>query len=208
MRVAVVSDVHGNLAALDAVLADVAREDVDVVVCCGDVAGPFGAECVDRLGSLGDRVRLIRGNGDEDVDWPLTIELEVDGLGRVLFCHGSPRDENEILTKLTSEERAAEALADVDADVVVGGHTHVQYDRTVAGRRLVNAGSVGMPYEGVGGAFWALVGPTVELRRTEYDVEAAAAEIENAGAADQASFLRDPRDPDDVSAYFESLVGA
>lgn len=211
MRVAALSDVHGNIAALAAVLAEIDRERVDVVVSCGDVAGPFAGECVGRLEALGERVRLVRGNADEAVDWPLTVELEVDGLGRVLFCHGSPRSEHEILTKISPEQRVADALAGVAADVVVGGHTHVQYDRVVAGRRLVNVGSIGMPYEGVRGAFWGLVGPEIELRRTEYDVDAAAAAIESAGdelAVKQAEWLREPPDPDEVSAYFEGQAGS
>ena len=211
MRVAAVSDVHGNLPALEAVLAEADRENVDAIVCCGDVAGPFGGECLDRLLALGDRLHLVRGNADQGADWPLTVELDVDVLGRVLFCHGSPRSEHEILTRVSPEERVAAALAEVDAAVVVGGHTHVQFDRRAAGRRLVNAGSVGMPYEGVRGAFWALLGPDVELRRTEYDVESAAAALEATGypgANEQAGWLRDPPDPDEVSAYFEGQAGA
>jgi len=53
----------------------------------------------------------------------------------------------------------------------------MQYDRRVAGLRLLSPGSVGLPYEGRRGAFWALLGPEVELRRTEYDVDAAVAEM-------------------------------
>ena len=211
MRVAAISDVHGNLPALEAVLAEIERHGVDLVVSCGDVAGPFGAECLERLVALGERVRLVRGNADDGVDWPLTAELDVDGLGRVLFCHGTPRSEHEILTRISPAARVAAALAGVDADVVVGGHVHVQYDRVVAGRRIVNAGGVGMPYEGVRGAFWALFGPDVELHRTEYDVEAAAAALGATGypgAADQAGWLRQPPDPDEVSSYFEGQAGA
>jgi predicted phosphodiesterase len=180
-------------------------------VCCGDVHGPFGTECVERLRALGDRLQFVRGNADEDVDWPLTVELDVDGIGRVLFCHGSPRSEHEILTRVTDDERVEAALAGVDADVVVGGHTHVQFDRTVARWRLVNAGSVGMPYEGVRGAFWALLGPDVGLRRTDYDVEAAATAIEATGvlgAEEQARWLREPPDPDEASAYFEAQAAS
>jgi putative phosphoesterase len=209
--VAALSDVHGNLPALAAVLAEVEREGVDAVVCCGDVAGPLGDDCVERLLALGDRILLVRGNADEGVDWPLTVEVDVDGLGRVLFCHGSPRSEHEILTRDSPEERVRAALAGTEVDVVVGGHTHVQFDRRVAGRRFVNAGSVGMPYEGVRGAFWALVGADIELRRTQYDVEAAAAALEATGfpgATDQAGWLREPPDPDEVSAYFEAQAGA
>ena len=211
MRVAAIADIHGNLPALEAVLAEIEGIGVELVVCCGDVAGPFGDACVDRLVELGDRATFVRGNADGGFDWPLTAEADVDGLGRVLFCHGSPRSNEEILTSVSPDNRFAAALAEVEATVVVGGHTHVQFDRRVAGRRVVNAGSVGMPYEGRPGAFWALIGPDVELRRTDYDVAAAASAIEATaypGADDHAGWLREPPDPAEVSAYFESQVGA
>jgi putative phosphoesterase len=204
------ADVHGNLPALEAVLAEVWTEEVDLVVSCGDLAGPFGSQCLARLLAFGDHLRLVRGNADQDVPWPLTIEASIDGLGRVVFCHGSPRSENEILTRISPEGRVAAALEGVEADLVVGGHTHVQFDRAVSGRRLVNVGSVGMPYEGRQGAFWALLGPDVQLRRTEYDIEAAAAALEATGypgADDQAGWLREPPDPAQVSEYFEGQAG-
>ena len=100
---------------------------------------------------------------------PLTDSVEVDGLGRVLFCHATPRDDNEILTRISPDQRWRRALAGVEADVIVCGHTHVQFDRRVDQLRIVNAGSVGMPYEDRPGAYWALVGAEVELRRTEYE---------------------------------------
>jgi putative phosphoesterase len=218
--VAALNDVHGNLPALEAVLAEVEREGVERVVSGGDLLSPpFAAECLERLLALGDRVDFVRGNADreaagfEDVvaGWSLTAQLDVDGLGPVLFCHGSPRSDEEILTRVSPEERVAAALAGLEAGVVVGGHTHVQFDREVAGRRLVNAGSVGMPYEGRTGAFWALLGPDVELRRTEYDAGHMIAALEalgDPGALDRVGWLRDPPDPDEVSAYFESQVRA
>jgi putative phosphoesterase len=220
VRVAALNDVHGNLPALEAVLAEVKREGVERVVSGGDLLSPpFAAECLERLLALGDRVDFVRGNADreaagfEDVvaGWSLTAQLDVDGLGPVLFCHGSPRSDEEILTRVSPEERVAAALAGLEAGVVVGGHTHVQFDREVAGRRLVNAGSVGMPYEGRTGAFWALLGPDVELRRTEYDAGPMIAALEalgDPGALDRVGWLRDPPDPDEVSAYFESQVRA
>jgi predicted phosphodiesterase len=94
----------------------------------------------------------------------------------VLFCHGTPRDENEIFTRLTPEERLAPAFAGVDADVVVCGHTHMQFDRMVGDLRVVNAGSVGMPF-GEPGAYWLLLGPDIQLRRTSYDLSGAAERI-------------------------------
>ena len=218
MRVAALYDVHGNLPALEAVLEEVERDGVDVVVSGGDlVSGPLGRACLERLLAAG--AIFVRGNADREVpeladlvaQWVLTVELDVEDLGRVLFCHATPRSDDEIITRISSEERVAAALEGVGADVVVCGHTHVQYDLRVGALRVVNAGSVGMPYEGRRGAFWAVLGPDVELRRTEYDVEAAARVLEAtgyAGAADQIGWLLDPPDPDKTSEYFESQVGA
>ena len=126
------------------------------------------------------------------VDLSQTAVLEVDGLGEVLFCHGSPRSDEEIVTRATSPERLSEILAGVEQRIVVCGHTHVQFDRIVGGIRLVNAGSVGMPYEDEPGAYWALLGPDVELRRTEYDLESAAAAIRATGfpGADEFAAVR------------------
>jgi len=100
---------------------------------------------------------------------PQTASLEVEGLGRVLFCHATPRSDEEVLTRISPDQRWLDALAGVDESVVVCGHTHVQFDRHVGDIRLVNAGSVGMPYEREPGAYWALLGPDVELRRTEHE---------------------------------------
>jgi predicted phosphodiesterase len=210
VRVAALYDVHGNLPALEAVLAEVESLGVDLVVVGGDIAiGPMPRLALERLLTLGERARYVRGNGDREIaadapgaggdlwaertGWsagqlergqrawlaalPDTQSVGVDGLGPTLFCHGSPRSDEEILTRISSEERVAAAVAGVDEAVVVCGHTHVQFDRRVAGKRLVNAGSVGMPYEAQPGAYWALLGPEVDLRRTAYDLEAAAAAV-------------------------------
>lgn len=104
---------------------------------------------------------------------PDTLTVEIEGLGATLFCHGSPRSDEEILTRATSEGRLRDALDGVQARVVVCGHTHMQFDRSLDGIRVINAGSVGMPYEEEPGAYWALLGPAIELRRTVYDPEAA-----------------------------------
>jgi putative phosphoesterase len=108
--------------------------------------------------------------------WPLTLAVEIDGLGKVLFCHATPRDDNEIFTRLTAEERLVPVFDGVDASVVVCGHTHMQFDRTIGKLRVVNAGSVGMPF-GEPGAYWLSLGPDVQLRRTGYDLERAAERI-------------------------------
>ena len=196
MRVAALYDVHGNLPALDAVLAEV---DADVILVGGDcVAGPWPAETLARLRGLEGDVRFIRGNADREIaeqtpglapphlmefvrsrlsaeeigflgSLPLTESIAVDRLGDVLFCHATPRNDEEILTRISPDDRWRAALDGVEADVVVCGHTHIQFDRRIDDIRLVNAGSVGMPYEHEPGAYWALLGPDVELRRTTYE---------------------------------------
>ena len=195
MRVAALYDVHGNLPALDAVLAEI---DADVILVGGDVvAGPWPAETLERLRDVDGDVRFIRGNADREIversegrapphlmefvrerlsaediaflgSFPLTETIDVDGLGSVLFCHATPRNDEEIFTRISPEERWRAALAGIEADVVVCGHTHVQFDRSVDDIRLVNAGSIGMPYEHEPGAYWAVVGSDIELRRTTY----------------------------------------
>lgn len=136
-----------------------------------------------------------------------TVSLKVDGLGPTLFCHGSPRSDSEIVTRETTDERLREILGGVGEPVIVGGHTHQQFDRSIDRWRFVNAGSVGMPYEGSRAAYWALLGPDVELRRTEYDVERALAELRGAGFPDVDEMLKEsliePADPAEVSEFFE-----
>jgi len=115
--------------------------------------------------------------------WPATLRFELPQLGRVLICHATPRNENEIFTRLTAEERLVPVFAGSAADVVVCGHTHMQFDRMVGATRVINAGSVGWPF-GHTGAAWLLLGAEVELRRTPYDVERAAEQIRASGYPD------------------------
>ena len=105
--------------------------------------------------------------------WPLTVSLNVDGLGDVLFCHATPRNETEILLRTTSAAGALAVFAETTESMAICGHTHMQFDRMVGPTRVVNAGSVGMPF-GQPGADWLLLGPEVELRHTTYDLAAAA----------------------------------
>jgi predicted phosphodiesterase len=199
LTVAALYDVHGNLPALDAVLAEI---DADLILVGGDfVAGPWPAETLEGLRALGSRARFIRGNADREVvepsaegrpggpppalmefvrerlsseqleflaGLPLQETVAVDGLADVLFCHATPRSDEELLTRISPDERWLDALERVTAKIVVCGHTHVQFDRTIGDHRVVNAGSVGMPYEAEPGAYWLQLGPDVELRRTEY----------------------------------------
>jgi predicted phosphodiesterase len=108
--------------------------------------------------------------------WPETLRVEIRGLGEVLFCHATPRNDTEIFTRLTPEDRLLPVFEGVNVPVVICGHTHMQFDRTIGGVRVVNAGSVGMPF-GEPGAYWLLLGPDVQLRRTPYDLTKAAQSI-------------------------------
>jgi predicted phosphodiesterase len=134
----------------------------------------------------------------------LTVEL--DG---VLYCHASPRRDDEMLTRLSPQERWANALGGVEGGLVVAGHTHQQDDRVVGGVRFVNAGSVGLPYEGDGAARWLWVADGVpELRSTAYDA-AAAARMLAAGWPDERSIgaaLVDPVEAIVVTRIFEELA--
>jgi predicted phosphodiesterase len=226
VRVAALNDIEGNLGALEAVLAEVEEAQVDLVVCGGDVVtGPFPAETLDRLTKLTE-VRFLRGNlerfvvegvdehgrdwaqerarlGDarlaEIASWPLTVDLEIDGLGRTLFCHAVPTADEPIFTRTTPDDVVAELIGEVGEDVVVCGHTHIQFDRRLEnGLRVVNAGSVGRPFERPRGAYWALLGPEVELRRTEYDVEAVVAATRSAGALVDDRLLGELLEPPDA----------
>lgn len=113
-------------------------------------------------------------------EWPATLRLDIAGVGGVLFCHATPRNDMEIFTRLTAEERLVPVFADVDAPLVVCGHTHMQFDRTAGTTRVVNAGSVGMPF-GEPGADWLLLGPDVQLRHAAYDLADAADRIRRTG---------------------------
>ncbi len=250
MRVAALYDIHGNDAALAAVLAELAGIDVDLIVLGGDIAGgPFPCETVDAVRALGDRALAIRGNGErelvearlhldsgteridpatsgrrartgppgvldrERLEWmaalPAFSSVVVDGLGDVLFCHATPRSDEEIVTPRSRDARIVPMLAGVAQRTIVLGHTHAQYDRTVAGTRLVNAGSVGLPYADAPAAFWALLGPDVELRSTPYDVAATCARVRASGipgADEYAEGLAEPPTADEANAFFERMA--
>ena len=200
-----------------------AAETVDRLRALGERArflrGNAERELADPAWPLDDdaaaeRFQFVRAQlGPERLDFvralPEHVVVDVDGLGSVLFCHGSPRTDMEVLTRATPEERLRAAIAGVDADIVVCGHTHAQWRREVDGRTVVNAGSVGMPYEGRPGAYWALLGPTIEHRRTDYDVEAAVAASRACGYPDADEFaetLVQPAAADEATAYFEQLA--
>jgi predicted phosphodiesterase len=217
LKVAALYDVHAMPRALEAVLADVDREDVGAIVFGGDVfLGPQPSETLELVRSVD--AQFVRGNCDRepndwvlehlDADavewarsWPASVEL--DG---VLYCHATPRSDEPILTDASPDERFADALDGVDARLVVAGHTHMQFRRG----RWVNAGSIGMPYEDDVAAFWAVVGDDVEFKRTPFDVERAAAEIRESGWPGGEEFVAEnvlsAPSRTEATAYFESLA--
>jgi predicted phosphodiesterase len=246
IRIAALYDIHGNLPALEAALAELEREQPDLIVCGGDVVpGPMPTETIQLLRSLGERLRYVMGNGDREVvaaydagaaateadglvdrwaKWVARqlgpehrdflasfaphLTLTVDRIGPTLFCHGSPRSDEEIITTVTTDDRLEPMLADVEADVVVCGHTHAQFDRRAPnGKRVINAGAVGMPYEGRPGAFWLLLGPEATMHRSDYDVEAAMQRMSATGFPELHELLKEsllePLPQREVAQIFE-----
>src|SRR3954471_19132822 len=134
------------------------------------------------------------------------LALEVEGLGTVLFCHGTARSDEERVTTATPPQRLARVLAEAGAGVLVGGHTHRQFDRRAGGRRMVNAGSVGRPYEARPRAYWLRLGPGVFLRRTPYDTAAADAAFHALGYP-AADLVFATGDPDEIAQRFEAASG-
>ncbi len=221
MRVAALYDIHSNLPALNAVLAEVEQAGVDQIVVGGDVLpGPLPRETLRRLLEVKRPVHFIHGNGELAVlaqmdalrtgtvtywgttsgrplpeplqagyrwtalqvqsefegilsGWPKTIRLSIDGLGEVLFCHGTPRSETEVFTRSTPEKPLIPIFDHLGASVVICGHTHMQFDRMIGDTRVVNAGSIGEPF-GEPSAHWLLLGPGIEFRHTSYDAAEAA----------------------------------
>jgi len=120
--------------------------------------------------------------------WPMAVRVTVDGLGDVLFCHATPRNDTEIFTEATAEERLRPVFEGVREPLVICGHTHMPFDRMVGRTRVINAGSVGMPF-GATGADWLLLGPGVEMRHTDYDLMGAAGRIRGTAYPDAQEFV-------------------
>jgi len=206
LRVAALYDVHGMPHALEAVLADVEREGVDVVLFGGDLAwGPFPREAIDIARSL-SHAEFVRGNADElfsdeamsprfadgrafvvdrlddeRIEWLTSLPFSWSA-DNTLFVHANPRDTKTPYFEWSPEETLAEALADVTESRVVSGHVHMQSERAVGAKHWTCAGSVGMPYEDEPGAYWTLLVDGVPLfRRTDYDRERAATAVRSSG---------------------------
>ena len=224
MRVAAIYDIHGNLPALEEVLAEIRAAGVDRVVVGGDVVpGPMPKESLRSLLDLPVPTQFIYGNGEVAVleaiagkepssvpeqhrpvirwtaeqlseqkqmliGWPKTSSIQVPGLGRVLFCHATPRNENDVFTRLTDEELLLPVFEGLNVSVVVCGHTHMQFERMIGRTRVVNAGSVGMPF-GCPGADWLLIDEDIQLRHTNYDLNKAADRIRQSDYPEADAFV-------------------
>ncbi|MGI8415853.1 MAG: metallophosphoesterase family protein [Nakamurella sp.] len=211
-QVAVLSDVHGVLPVLEAVLDEPDVVSADLVVVTGDhAAGPQPVEVLDRLVAMGDRVLLVRGNADRDLvalahgeqiqvpdavvpwaaaqlrndqiallaDLPHPVTVDIEGFGPVLFCHGTPGDDEEVVLVDSSLQRWQDVFAELPLVVrtVVCGHTHMPFVRLVDRRLVINSGSIGMPYGRPGGS-WALFdNGAVSLRHTPVDIDRAVARV-------------------------------
>jgi putative phosphoesterase len=126
--------------------------------------------------------QLTRSQRDFLAVLPEQIVLQVEGLGRILFCHATPRNDEEIFTPITPDERLSTLFSHVTQEIVVCGHTHMQFKRQLSNLHILNAGSVGMPYADQPGAYWLLLSPQgYEFRRTAYDGETAAQTIRASG---------------------------
>jgi predicted phosphodiesterase len=245
MNVLALYDIHGNLDALEAVLADPRVSAAEAIVIGGDIVpGAFSRECLALLRRHNRPVHWVRGNGEREVaeaaakgldpehvsredramftaaltaatldaelaSWLGTLRTTVE-LDGVLYCHASPRRDDEMLTRISPAERWAEALGGIEHALVVAGHTHQQDDRVVGTVRFVNAGSVGLPYEGDAAARWAWISDGApELRHTGYDGAAAGRRMLDAGWPDHDSIeggLIDPVDPMFVTELFEGIT--
>jgi predicted phosphodiesterase len=213
-----------------------------IVFCGDLTWGPLPRETLMLLESLRERASFVRGNAERDLvrfaggeldptersawlveqhgpdglafvgSFASHVVVDVDGLGPTRFVHGSPRNVEEIVTERTPPERLRELLDGVDERVVATAHVHVQYDRRFEATRLFSPGSVGLPYEGRSGAFWALLGPDVELRRTEYDVDAAVGRLRASTFPlfdeRELPLLLEPISRNEAIDYGESLVFA
>jgi len=184
------------------VLAELDGVRPDVVVFGGDLAaGALPRETI-ALAQAVPNARYVQGNADREMlrgregpitGWPSAQLADEDraflssfefsvALDDVLYCHATPHDDEPFVTVLTSDDAARETIGETEHPTVVIGHTHSQFDRQLGSLRLVNAGSVGMPYEDRPGAYWLLVRDgEPEHRRTDYDLEAAAERIRPTG---------------------------
>jgi predicted phosphodiesterase len=236
-RVAVLGDVHGNAVAFAAVLDELAQDPVDLVVVNGDLSwGPEPEETFALADGL-EQALFIKGNAEsallrrttdsDTATWMLerhtaqrlaqvgsfagAVSVDVDGVGRVFICHGSPRGDQELVTPGTPDGRMSALLGATKLDVLVTAHVHLQFERQVLGITSMNAGSVGLQYGGSPAAYWAEIGPRIRLRRTPYDVDEAVRRTQASGiptAERIVETLRQPPGTEEVVEHAEALVAS
>ncbi|MDD1743230.1 MAG: metallophosphatase family protein [Methanomassiliicoccales archaeon] len=205
VRLAIVSDIHSNLPALDVVLEQIAREGVDQVLCAGDIVGygPHPNQVIERLKKI--EIMAIQGNHDravlahdssnmniqaQDAVWWTIGELKPEGLDylsrlgaqlsfnwnglKVAIFHGSPRNPDEYVP----EEGADQELLELaKCDLLVLGHTHVPFVKSLDRGTIVNPGSVGQPRDGDPRASLTIYDHRLrrfEVKRLAYDIDAVA----------------------------------
>lgn len=225
MKIAALYDIHANPIALKAVLKDIEKIEVDLIIVGGDViTGPMLKETFVLLQNVITPMKYILGNAESEVlrhlngdeingltesaneearwvskqlsseqketigSWPKTEKIELEELGNILFCHGTPRSDIEIFTKITPKEKLKLKFENVNASIVICGHTHMQFDLSIGNLRVINAGSVGMPF-GKTGADWLLIENTINFKHTAYDLEEAASLIRKSNYPYAESFV-------------------
>jgi predicted phosphodiesterase len=236
-RLAAIGDVHGNAVAFAAVLEEIRRDPPDLVVVTGDLSwGPEPEETFALADGL-ERALFVRGNAEsallrrtadsDTATWMLerhgaerlaqvgsfagAVTAEVEGIGRVFACHGSPRGDQELVTPGTPDARMSALLDGLELDVLVTAHVHLQFERRALGITSMNAGSVGLQYGGTPAAYWAEIGPEVRLRQTAYDVDEAVARTHASGiptAERIVETLRQPPSTEEVVEHAEALVAS
>ncbi|MGH3083984.1 MAG: metallophosphoesterase family protein [Gaiellaceae bacterium] len=240
-RVAVIGDVHGNTVAFAAILGEIRVDPPDLVVVNGDLSWGQEPEATLAMADGLPNALFVRGNAEsalmrltadpslanETERWMLhehtaarveqiqrfagAVCAEVEGVGRVFVCHGSPRGDQELVTPETPDERMRALLAGTQLDVLVTAHVHLQFERGVLGVTSMNAGSIGLQYGDTPAAYWAEIGPEIRLRRTAYDIEEAARRVRSSGipTADRiVQTLREPPSAEEVIEHAERLVAS
>lgn len=225
MKIAAIYDIHANPIALKAVLIDIEKINVDLIIVGGDVvSGPMAKETLTLLQNVTTPIKYILGNAESEVlrhlngdeinglseraneearwvskqlssehkkligSWTKTKKVELNELGNILFCHGTPRSDIEIFTKITPKQKLIPIFENVDASIVICGHTHIQFDLKIGNLRVINAGSVGMAF-GKTGADWLLIDSTINFKHTEYNLEEAANHIRKSNYPYAESFV-------------------
>ena len=228
MKIAALYDIHANLPALEAVLAEISRLHVDLVIVGGDVvAGPLPNASLAALRDISIETQFIRGNVESELlrllagqapgglspradqeavwldgvlsaenkqfvgTWLQSFTMTGDEFGRILFCHATPTSDIRVFTERTPDAQMPADFGSTDANLVICGHTHMQFDRQFGDVRIVNAGSVGMPFDAVGAHWFLIDGDVLTFKRTSYDLALAAERIRQSGYPSAEQFITD-----------------